>query len=358
MKPEDQKKFLIRFCYAAVILALTFLGVRILFSWLLPFAAGLAVAVLLRPAIRRLSKAALLPRRHAAVIVTTLMYLLILALLWFLLVNAASVVSTAVGNAAKFLPVFLSERLLPALETVRQNTIRIFSHLSPSLSEISVDLSQTITQSLSDLSTAAVSWAGRLVRSIPSVLFTVTLSILSSFLIAIDYPRVTGFVLAQIPQRWQSILFGCRQFLSQQLLKVLRGYLIIMIITFCELSIGFWLLKVPHFLQKGALVAILDILPLIGTGGILIPWAILELVQGNSFLALGLGILYGIITLVRTLIEPKIIGEQTGLPPLVTLTAMYIGWKAAGFAGIFIAPLAVMLLCWLQQTGTLSLWKE
>lgn len=356
MKQEQEKAFLIRFCYIAVILLLILLGIRVLFYWLLPFAAGLAVAVLLRPIIRRLSKAALLPRRHAAVMVTTLMYLVILALLWLLAVNSAGFLAGALSSAAQSLPDFV-EQLLPSLQTLRQITQELFSRLSPSLAGATFDFSETLTEQLSNLSAAAMAWAARLVKSVPSVLFTLTLSVLSSFFIAMDYPRVTAFILAQIPSRWQQLLFACRRFLTGQLLKVLRGYLIIMTITFCELAAGFWLLKIPHFLQRGALIAVLDILPLIGTGGILIPWTILEFIRGNRFLALGLLVLYGIVTVVRTVIEPKIIGDQTGLPPLVTLTAMYVGWKLGGFAGVIGAPLAIMLLCWLQETGAFQLWK-
>lgn len=357
MNPEEQKAFLIRFCYIAVILLLALLGIRILFYWLLPFAAGLAVAVLLRPIIRKLSRAALLPRRHAAVMVTSLMYLAILALLWLLAVNSAGFLAGALSSAAQSLPDFVENQLLPSFQALRRITQDLLSRLSPSLAGKAVDFSETIAEQLSNLSAAAMAWAGRLVKSVPSVLFTLTLSVLSSFFIAMDYPRVTAFVLAQIPPRWQQLLFACRRFLTGQLLRVLRGYLIIMGITFCELATGFWLLKIPAFLQRAALIAILDILPLIGTGGILIPWTVLELVQGNRFLALGLLILYGIVTVVRTITEPKIIGDQTGLPPLVTLTAMYVGWKLGGFAGIIGAPLAVMLLCWLQETGVLRLWK-
>ena len=356
MEPESQKTFLIRFSYAAVVLLLTLLGAKILFYWLFPFAAGLAIAVLLRPAIRKLSKAALLPRKHAAVMVTTLMYLAILAVLWFLAVNTAGLAANVISSAANALPGFM-ERMSPFLTRTHQTVQTALSRLSPRFSGAAFDFTETVMDQLSGLSAAAVSWAGKLAASVPSLLFTLTLTVLASFLIAMDYPRVTAFILAQIPEKWQEILFRCRQFLTGQLLRILRGYLIIMFITFCELAAGFWLLKIPEPFQKAALIALLDILPLIGTGGVLIPWAVLELIQGNRFLAIGIGILYAIIAVVRTITEPKIIGDQTGLPPLVTLTAMYVGWKLAGFAGIIGAPLVVLLLCWMQENGILRLWK-
>ena len=244
------------------------------------------------------------------------------------------------------------------LSRMQNRTSKTLARLSPSFSGLTGTLYDTIREQLGNLSSSAMAWAGRLVKNIPSVLFTLTLSVLSSFFIAMDYPRVTAFVLAQIPANALPSIFACRKFICGQLWKMLKGYAIIMSITFCELAAGLYLLRVPDFLAVSALIALLDILPLIGTGGILIPWAVVCFIQGDKFLAVGLAVLYGIIWVVRTLCEPKIIGDQTGLPPLVTLTAMFVGWKLAGFAGILAAPLVVMLLCWLNRTGTVKLWKS
>jgi len=232
-----------------------------------------------------------------------------------------------------------------------------FEKLSPGFAEIGSGLMDSIGQQLSSLSTAVISWAGKTAAAIPSLLFTLILTVLASYLIAMDYPRISCFILAQIPEKWQQILFSSRQFLTGQLFRILKGYLIIMLITFSELAAGLWLLRVDAPIKKAALIAVLDILPLIGTGGVLIPWAIIEFLLGNRFLAVGLGILYGIITVVRTIAEPKIIGDQTGLSPLVTLTAMYVGWKIAGFIGILLAPIITLLLCWLQEQKIIKLWK-
>ena len=359
MKPENQKIFLIRFCYLAVILLLVVLGAKVLFVWMFPFAAGLAVAVLLRPAIRKLSDISPLPRKYAAVIVTTLLYLAILGALWFLAVRTTNLAAGILSSAASALPDFLENTLVPMLAKMQKHTFKTLSRLSPNFSNLSVSdtLSETLQEQLGNLSAAAMAWAGRLVKNIPSVLFTLTLSVLSSFFIAMDYPRVTAFILAQIPANVLPAIFACRKFICGQLWKILKGYAIIMAITFLELAMGLYLLRVPNFFAVSALIALLDILPLIGTGGILIPWSVICFVQGERFLAVGLAVLYAIIWIVRTLCEPKIIGDQTGLPPLVTLTAMFVGWKLAGFAGILIAPLIVMLLCWLNHTGTIRLWK-
>ena len=133
MKPEKQKNFLIRLLYIAAILLLVLLGAKILLVWLLPFAAGLAVAILLRPAIRKLSRISPLPRKYAAVIVTTLLYLAILGALWFLAVRVIDLAAGLLSSAATALPEFL-EQLTPALSKMRARTSRTLDRLSPSLS--------------------------------------------------------------------------------------------------------------------------------------------------------------------------------------------------------------------------------
>lgn len=357
MKPDAQKAFLIRIAYLAAVVLLIVFAAWLLFTLLFPLTAGLVIAVLLRPLIRRFSKAALLPRRHAAVIVTTGMYFLVLALLVLLAVNGVGFLSRTVSNAAAALPQ-LAEKLNPAVTSLRRTTLIAFERLSPGFSDMGVSLLDSFAEELSVLSSSLISWAGKAAASIPAVLFTLILTILASYFIAMDYPRITCFILAQIPEKWQNILFSCRQFLTGKLFQVLKGYLLIMTITFCELSVGFWLLRIDAPVKKAALIALLDILPLLGTGGILIPWAVIEFLVGNRFLAVGIGTLYGIITVVRTIAEPKIIGNQTGLSPLITLSAMYVGWKITGFLGILSAPLIVLLLCWLQENGAVRLWKD
>ena len=106
-----------------------------------------------------------------------------------------------------------------------------------------------------------------------------------------------------------------------------------------------------------AIIAVLDILPFIGSGLVLIPWALISLLTGNLHMGIGLFIVYGIVTVIRNIIEPKIVGEQIGLHPLVTLTAMYLGLNLFGFVGFILAPITVLFLIHLNQTGYIRLWK-
>lgn len=139
--------------------------------------------------------------------------------------------------------------------------------------------------------------------------------------------------------------------------NMLKGYISIMFITFVELSVGLTVLQAPNSILLAALIAVVDILPVLGTGTVLIPWSLISLITGDTFLGIGLIILYVVILIVRNIIEPKFIGKRIGLKPLVTLVSMYLGMKLAGVAGMFIFPLVVAFLKNLHDAGIINTWK-
>ena len=131
-----------------------------------------------------------------------------------------------------------------------------------------------------------------------------------------------------------------------------------MAISFVRLSVAFLLLHIPMAIPVAFLIALADFLPLIGTGGVMIPWIIFEVLRSNYILAISLGIVYAIVALVRNIAEPKIVGAQVGLHPLVTIMGMYIGGKIFGFLGIFILPMLILIAKELNDTGKVHLWKK
>ena len=114
-----------------------------------------------------------------------------------------------------------------------------------------------------------------------------------------------------------------------------------MVITFGEFSLGLWLLRVDYYLIIGLAVAVLDILPVIGSGSILVPWGLWLLLGGRPTLGAGILLLYAVVTAIRTVLEPRVVGRRIGLSPLVTLISMYAGMKLGGMAGLILAPMAV-----------------
>jgi predicted PurR-regulated permease PerM len=112
-----------------------------------------------------------------------------------------------------------------------------------------------------------------------------------------------------------------------------------MSITFGILTVGFWLLRIPYGIMWALLIALVDAVPVLGTGTVLVPWALVRLFQGDSLQGIGLLCVYGAAALVRTVLEPRLVGHQLGLDPLATLGALYVGYRFWGFFGMIITPL-------------------
>lgn len=332
--------------------SLLFLGWLVLHFFLpatLPFWIGLAIAALLRPVSLLFSQKLHLRRRRAAAFVMSLFYLLLGLLLWLALLLVWSWLSSLTARA----PELYRSVFLPAIAD-------FFEWLSRFLSRFSPDLVQTVALWRQSFSTAAAQLSAffssvllQLCHSFaaraPHFFFGVVVTILCSNFISLDYPRVTQFLVRLLPPTVRSPVCELKTFLFSTLFCMAKAYLILMAVTFSALSLGLWLLGVQNFFPIALLTALLDLLPVIGTGFVLIPWAILSLMQGNRLLGFGLLLLYLCVNLLRSLLEPKLVGNSIGLPPLVTLLSIYAGLRLFGIAGGLLMPCLVLSGIFLYQ---------
>ena len=121
--------------------------------------------------------------------------------------------------------------------------------------------------------------------------------------------------------------------------------------------IGLFILKVNNAFPLALIIAFVDLLPIFGTGTVLIPWGIVQIVMGNTFLGVGLLFLYVVSAILRYFLEPKIIGNKVGVEPIVSLFAMFVGLKLFGILGLILLPLTVSVLTVLHNNGLIRLWK-
>lgn len=218
---------------------------------------------------------------------------------------------------------FLPDKLY---NTLSENITGTFSRLIEDFNitnlfkEIGVDTS-TITSGVS----SGISGVFSVVKNIPSVLIGIVIGIISWIFFTKDYNYIVRFIQKQLPDSKKNLLVEVKQVFSKTILKMFRAYGLIMLITFLELFLGFTILSLVGIMDNGyyALIAvgiaIFDILPVAGSGGILIPWALVSLVTGNYQQAIGLIVIYVVISVIRQYIEPKIVGDSLGVHPLITL---------------------------------------
>ena len=142
---------------------------------------------------------------------------------------------------------------------------------------------------------------------------------------------------------------GYVHYLKTDVKKLIGGYFLaqfrIMFVVAVILIVGFLILGIRYAFLIGVLVAILDFLPLFGTGTILIPWAVFKLLSADYALAAGLALLYVLTQVTRQVIQPKIVGDSMGLPPLWTLVFLYLGFKIHGISGMILAvPIGIFVM--------------
>lgn len=278
--------------------------------------------------------------------------------------NIDSLVNTienALLNFVSNFPEFLST-------TLKENIATLFVEIREWLAGTSNDFTQDIAGSLGgsfSLSwiTAPISGVISTARQIPSIVIATVISIVAACFITADYDLIKQFIKAQLTEEKARNVSRAVTLLKSSLGKMGKAYLSIICITFIELSIGFYVLRLLGIFSSSYIAiislvtAIIDIIPVLGTGTILLPWIAYSLITGNFAMAIGLGIMYASITVIRQIIEPKFVAGQLGLPPFLTISAMYVGLKIIGVLGMFIAPMIIIMLKLLNDEGILHLWK-
>ena len=210
---------------------------------------------------------------------------------------------------------------------------------------------------ISSISKGAVSVISDFATRIPNMVISFFFAIISSFFISADYTHITSFIARQLPPKQRNIMFAIRHYISDTIMSFIIAYGKLMSLTFIELSIGLHFIGVENALVIAFIIAVFDVLPVLGTGGIMIPWILFSFINSQPKLAIGLLIIYLVVTIIRNIVEPKIVGKQIGLHPLLMLLCMYLGVKLFGFLGLFIMPFLILIIQNLNQEGLIRLYR-
>jgi len=350
---EKRIAFIIDIFFYGALTAGVILVFRFVVPLFWPFLGGLALAYLFK----QVSRSMRIRGGAPVAVIAVFFYALVVLSFW----SVAVLIADSLIDMTRLIPKFLTESIIPAAENLGSKAISFIEQLAPdialSLSEIFDLVSGAFSELISSLSASLLSFVTSTAAAFPMFLIGFVFMIVSSFYICMDYTRITRFIMRQIPRRAQPIILDVKNFLSSCLFKIIKAYVIIMFVTFLELSIGFFFLGIKNAVRISAITAILDIMPVIGSGAVLVPWGIYHLAVGNPGMGAGLIILCVIITVVRNVIEPRIVGDQLGLHPVITLTAMFLGLKTLGVWGVFIAPVAALLIRYLTTVEGIKLYK-
>lgn len=243
------------------------------------------------------------------------------------------------------------EEFLAELRLMMQEGVSTGS--SPSLHLGSLNLKSLVFPSITGVWNTA--------KQIPSILIAVIITIISSCFMTSDYERISRGIKGLFPEDKRFMLSRTKAVLFSSLGKLGKAYLIIMLVTFSEMILGLSVMKIigvykgSYIFVIAVITALVDILPIFGTGSILIPWGIYSTIVGDARLGVSLLILYGAITVIRQVVEPKLVASQLDLPPVATISAMYVGLQLFGIIGMFLLPITIFCLKILSDEGVINL---
>ena len=348
---EKRLGFIINSIYALIIAGIVYLIFKYAIFVVMPFLLGFAVAALINPIVRFLSLRYDLKRRPAGIMLLLLFY----ATIGMLITIGVVRLTVFFGEVSGELPDLYRDRLEPALNKLfgyinsfADRLYAIFGGESQVLSErlggIFTSIKSSLGDTISDISVKALTRLSSAAAAIPGIIIELLFAVISSFFFTVDYENILSLAKRLLPKRTVDLLCRLRGRVFKVAGKYLRSYALILLITFGELSFGLVLLGVDNAVLIAFCIALFDILPVAGTGGIMIPWAIFSLIGGDWGFAVGLVVIWAVITIVRNIIEPKIVGRQVGLHPLLALIAMFVGTKLFGIVGLFLLPLTLAIV--------------
>lgn len=353
MNREFRKDFLIDITFFLVVSLIIYFSFKFLLVYLFPFLIGLIITALVQKPSAFISQKIKVKKGTCAAVLVALTYILLFAILFFFGYEIINAIFLLYEGFSENLNYFegLIESVSQKLSTMANSfPTGVKDSFLAVLENLITSVANSITLFLSELAASAASYA-------PGVLVSIVVTIVASLYIAKDYDSVKRLATGLVSDKICHLLLRVKEITLTKILKIIKGYILILLITFAELSIGFLLLKIENAVLLALLIAFLDVLPVLGTGTVLIPWGIINIILGNYWLGAGLVILYVIVLIIRSIIEPKIISRQVGLHPLITLLCIFIGLKLFGFIGLFLLPLIVILIYNLIREGEFGFLK-
>lgn len=362
---EKRRSFIINFLYVSIFLALYYFGVKYVFGYLLPFIIATALAVFLQKPVRRISKK-LHIKAHG--VISLFFVLLIVSII----IGVLGLIGYSLVNELREFLVYLFSQFSSVDDVVNSLVGALKSAASVLPRNISVKVVEFVTNAFENMGNSgkSVDYAGMIsgslsgawtvVKGIPSAIVAVVVTIISSVFMTSEYDLIRDMLLGMCSKERGEKLVKAKQTVTLGVFKLIKAYSTLMIITFAEMCLGLNVLKLLGVYEGGyiAIIAlvtcVVDIVPVLGTGTIVLPWAVYNFFTGNIGMGIGLVVLYGVITVIRQAIEPKLVANQVGLPSIITIMGMFLGARLFGAFGILLVPLSIIVFKLMYDEGIIG----
>lgn len=369
---ESRKAFIINALYFSIIAALFYLVVKYALPALFPIIIAIIIAAMAQWPVKKL--------KIKKKFLKTLITILVVILTYAIFIAIISVIGKSLISELTSFKNYLFEKIAEPMwlekvtDKITAATPHIFkTYVSNALNSISEILKKMVNPdhqvssaaggkafNVGGLVSASAPKFLNAVKSIPSAFFGFVITIVLTCFIAIDYDELKNHMLSFLPKDKQKAFVLMQDTLRTSLGKIFKSYAMILFITFCELYISFNIIKWAKIFDGkysfvlALIIALLDILPILGTGTFLGPWALYCFIVQDYKLGVALIVIYIVITVIRQIIEPKLIANQFDLNPAISLIAMFVGTKLIGFIGLFLFPMILFSIKILRKEGYLG----
>ena len=329
-------RILLNILIPAMKILLVCVGGLWLLKFFLPFVIGWLIAMVANPLVKFLERRLNLVRKHSSVIIVVAVLAGIIGGLYFLVGRVIIEIRLLVVDMPEIYEAVRLE-LMEALDSLNRMVARMPTGVQEWFNRTNENLGGIASSLMQKIAFPTVTVAGNVAKGIPGALVNSIVVILSSYFFIAEQDRIRDLAGRLIPSSFYS--YG--GLFRKDLKNLIGGYFLaqfrIMFVVAVVLAVGFLILGVRYGILLAVLIAILDFLPLFGTGTALFPWAVVKLLSGEAAFAVGLILLYVLTQVVRQIIQPKIVGDSMGLPPLLTLVFLYVGFKIRGISGMILA---------------------
>jgi len=349
---EKQSPVLMRSIYILAVLALVLLAFKVAFTYMLPFVIAFMMAAAMEPLVRLLVRGRL-PRSAAVSLAMVVYFGLVFALGFFAITRLVAEVS----DLAKNIPDY-SRALTALCNDLSGWGKKMFLKMPKEAVGLLQNSIQSLAGRLTQLLTSLAGSVIGILTSLPNMLMFAMFTLIATFFASRDRHAFRELLSGHLPAPTFAKFAALKNSLGRSLAGFLKAQLILMALTFSQCFIGLSLIGIRYAFVISLFVAVVDILPVLGTGTVLIPWGTVSLIMGNTKTGISLLLLYLSIMVVRTIVEPKIVGNQLGLHPLVALMAMFVGLKSLGVAGLILGPAIVVIVQTFMKSGLLPQVKE
>ncbi len=362
---EKRRGFIINFLYFSIIIGVFYVLVNYAMGYIFPFAFASILAVVLQKPVRFISRKLHLKAHGIVSLIFVLMIVSVIVGVLFLagkrIVEEVSELITSVVSKYDSLAEFLAD--------VRNYADSVIDKLPAGAQAKATETMDNLMRKVNsgegvdiDYSVLSVPLAGAwsVVKEIPSLLVTILVTIISCVFMTAEYDIIRDMILSFFTEEKGKKIIEAKRVVSKGVGKLLKAYITIMLITFTEVFLGLYLMKFVGVYKGGFIavialvVCVVDIVPVLGTGTILIPWAIYSFVTGNIGMGIGIAILYIVISVLRQAIEPKLVASQVGLPSIVTIMAMFLGARLFGLFGVILLPFTVIVIKLMLDEGVIG----